>query len=255
MEYGNSIIIIGPTGAGKTTLLNALLYLLRPDVRVVTVEDTRELNLLHEQWVALVTRESDTPGVRNVDMYELVKMSMRIRPDYLIIGELRGSESYVFFQALASGHTGLTTLHAGSVVSAIRRLIAKPMNVPKSLLPMANVFVSIRRVRLGDSVVRRVVEISEFIKLSKEGIVTNRVYLWNKKVDQMSRDRESVMLRRIVGLGLIDDVEPELARREALIGSMVKHGFGSPNTVFRIIRNYHTNPEETLKVVLDGEVP
>jgi len=255
MEYGNNVVIIGPTGAGKTTLLNALLYLLRPDVRIVTVEDTRELNLFHEQWVALVTRESDTPGVRNVDMYDLVKISMRIRPDYLIIGELRGSESYVFFQALASGHTGLTTLHAGSVASAVRRLIAKPMNVPKSLLPMANIFVNIRRVKLGDSVARRVVEISEFVKLGKEGVVTNRVYSWSKKGDQISRDRESILIRRIEGLGLIDEAEPELARREALISYMVKHGFSSPNIVFRIIRNYHTNPEGTLKVVQDGEIP
>ncbi len=123
LENGINMVIIGPTGAGKTTLLNALLFLIRPEARIVTIEDTREINLPHEQWVPLVTRESETPGVQNVTAYDLVKVSMRIRPDYLVIGELRGEEAYVFFQGLASGHNGLTTIHASSLNAAVRRLM------------------------------------------------------------------------------------------------------------------------------------
>ncbi len=131
LENGISMVIIGPTGAGKTTLLNALLFLIRPEARVVTIEDTREINIPHEQWVPLVVRESETPNVQNVTAYDLVKVSMRIRPDYLVIGELRGGEeAYVFFQGLASGHTGLTTIHASSLIAAVRRLLSRPMSVP-----------------------------------------------------------------------------------------------------------------------------
>ncbi|WP_243666309.1 type II/IV secretion system ATPase subunit [Vulcanisaeta sp. JCM 16159] len=130
LENGISMVIIGPTGAGKTTLLNALLFLIRPEARIVTIEDAREINIPHEQWVPLVVRESETPNVQSVTAYDLVKVSMRIRPDYMVVGELRGEEAYVFFQGLASGHTGLTTIHASSLNAAVRRLLSKPMSVP-----------------------------------------------------------------------------------------------------------------------------
>ncbi|MGC8542588.1 MAG: type II/IV secretion system ATPase subunit, partial [Vulcanisaeta sp.] len=241
LEHGVSMIIIGPTGAGKTTLLNALLFLIRPESRIVTVEDTRELNIPHEQWVALVTRESNMPDVANIDMYSLVKLSMRIRPDYLVIGELRGDEAYVFFQAMASGHIGLTTIHAGSIDAAIRRLISKPMSVPRALLPMASIFIQIGRVKLGNTNARRILSVAELLEVKGDRPITNPLYVWNKERNTFERIGESKTLHDLISSGVItgERVSEELERRRRLIEAMVSYGFRSPEIVFRITRNYY----------------
>ncbi len=252
-----NIIIIGPTGSGKTTLLNSLLYLIRPECRIVTIEDTREINIPHEQWVPLVTRPSWSPQVREVTQFDLVKVSMRIRPDYLVVGEVRGEEAYVLFQAFASGHSGLTTLHADTIEAAIMRLLSKPMNVPKFLLRLAHVFCNIQRVRLLDKIVRRVVEVCEFLGFEKGKPILRVVYKYNSVKDTIERAEESIMLREISRIRFIplEQLKLELERRKRLLEAMAKYGFRDPATVFKIVRNYYTNPEDTYHKVLSGTLP
>ena len=246
LDHGVSILIIGPTGAGKTTLLNALLFLVRNGFRIITIEDARELYLLHDHWVPLVARTSETPGVANVDLYELVKVSMRLRPDYIVVGELRGEESYVFFQALASGHTGLSTLHAYSAEMAIRRLLSKPMEIPATLLTSLGVIVQISIVAKGDEITRRVTRVEEVIDVQEDRPVLNRVFEWRRSDDSIVNVNESVLVSRIIENHALqpDEVKAELNRREEFMSLMVKRNISSPSDVFEIINKYYMNPEE-----------
>lgn len=257
LENGINLVIIGPTGAGKTTLLNALLFLIRPEARIVTIEDTREINIPHEQWIPLVVRESETPNVQSVTAYDLVKVSMRIRPDYLVVGELRGEEAYVFFQGLASGHTGLATIHAGSLNAAVRRLLSKPMSVPPALIPLANIFIMINRVKLGDRVVRRVIDISELLDITRGGLRVNTLFRWSKDRDALVKLSDSALIADLIRAGRAsqEEVDRELRRRVEVLDAMVRYGFRSPDAVFRVTRNYYVDPERTYRAVISGELP
>lgn len=257
IDYKFNIVIIGPTGSGKTTLLNALLYLIRPECRIVTIEDTREINIPHEQWVPLITRPSWSPQVKEVTQFDLVKVSMRIRPDYVVVGEIRGEEAYALFQAFASGHSGLTTLHADTVEAAIMRLISKPMAVPKFLVRLAHVFCNIQRVRLLDKIVRRVVEVVEFLGFESGKPALRVIYRYNPITDNIERIEESFMLREIARVRFIplEQVRSELERRKRLLEAMARYGFRDPSTVFKIIRSYYSNPEDTYHKVTSGILP
>ncbi len=257
LDYRRNVIIIGPTGSGKTTLLNALLYLIRPEVRIVTIEDTREIYIPHDQWVPLVSRPSMSPQIRDVTLFDLVKVSMRIRPDYVVIGEIRGEEAFALFQAFASGHAGLTTLHADSINNAIKRLLSKPMNVPLPLLTLASIFVNIQRVKVNDAVARRVVEIHELIGFNKRRPILNTVFKYNIVNDEIERASESKLFEDIAKIKFtsVKELKLELFKRKELIKAMVKYRFREPGTVFRIIRNYYLNPEGTLLKVSTGALP
>ena len=133
LEAKRGVIFTGRTGAGKTTTLNAVASLIPPSAKVVTVEEVRELWLPHRQWVALVTRDS-VDGRLSLSLFDLVKEALRQRPDYLIVGEVRGEEAYTLFQAMATGHGGLSTIHADSPQAAVRRLTMEPMNIPRDVI-------------------------------------------------------------------------------------------------------------------------
>ncbi len=257
IDYKFNIVIIGPTGSGKTTLLNSLLYLIRPECRIVTIEDTREINLPHEQWIPLVTRPSWSPQVREISQFDLVKVSMRIRPDYLVVGEVRGEEAYALFQAFASGHSGLTTLHADTVEAAIMRLLSKPMDVPPFLLKLAHVFCNIQRVKLLDKIVRRVVEVCEFLGVEEGRPIFRVVYRYNPLNDSLERVEDSIMLREISRVRFVplEQLKIELERRKRLLEAMARYGFRDPATVFKVIRSYYMNPEDIYYKITSGVVP
>jgi len=161
-ENKQGVIFYGTTGSGKTTLLNAFMMLLPPEMKVVTCEDTQEIRLpFHDNWVSMVTRLSTDPSVRSVTLQDQVESAMRQRPDVLVIGEIRSRESYSFFQAVATGHGGMTTIHAEDVPSVIRRLTAPPMNVPTQLLATAKLFVQVQRLVYKGSVARKVTQVHE----------------------------------------------------------------------------------------------
>ncbi len=206
----------------------------------------------------MVVRESETPNVQSITAYDLVKVSMRIRPDYLVVGELRGGEeAYVFFQGgLASGHTGLATMHASSLNAAVRRLLSKPMNVPPALIPLANVFILINRVKLGDRIVRRIIDISELLDVRRSGLRVNTLFRWSKDRDELTRLGDSALIADLVRMGRVsqEEVNMELKRRAEIMMAMAKYGFRSPDAVFRVTRNYYVDPERTYKSVIGGEL-
>lgn len=149
LEFKKSMIITGATASGKTTLLNALAMFIPHSQRIVSIEDTRELNLKHDNWLPQVARQGfgppDSSGKRfgEIDLMTLIKESFRQRPDYLIVGEVRGKETFILFQGMASGHCSLATMHARSVNDVMSRLITPPINLSPSLLESADIIINI----------------------------------------------------------------------------------------------------------------
>ncbi len=167
MEHNISILIAGGTAAGKTTLLNTVSMMIKPDLKIITIEDTAELNLAHENWIPSVVRsgfgETSESGYRRgqISMYQLLRAAMRQRPDYIIVGEIRGEEAYAMFQAMSTGHRGLGTIHGDSVEGVIHRLESKPMNIPRSMMKSLDIIHVIRKVRIKSKFARRTQTITE----------------------------------------------------------------------------------------------
>lgn len=184
MERKSNLIIGGGTASGKTTTLNSLSSFIPPDDKIITIEDTAELNLPHKNWISSVARFGFgvAGSSAEINQFDLLKAAMRQRPDYIIVGEVRGSEAYTLFQAMATGHGGLSSIHCDSVPAAFNRLESEPMNIPRTLLMTANVVAMQNRVRIGDRVTRKmnhVVEVVGLDPVSKE-ILTNEVFRWDR---------------------------------------------------------------------------
>ncbi|MEM2528651.1 MAG: type II/IV secretion system ATPase subunit [Ignisphaera sp.] len=254
MDYKLTTLILGVTGSGKTSTLNALATLLRPTYKVVTIEDTPELRLPHDNWVQLVSRPSYIgSGVGEVSLFHLVRLSLRYRPDVIIVGEVRGEEAFVLFQAIATGHSGMTTLHAESIDAAVKRLTSKPMDIPESYIPLVNIAMVIRRVQIRDErgrirPARRITNIWE-VRGFNDYVEIAR---WNPVEDTFSIDlKNSVMLRRIGELsGLsIDSLLEELGRRRAILEWLVETGKNDYRSVATYIYRYYMDPIGTLKAI------
>src|SRR3972149_6820842 len=148
VENKMPIMIVGATGAGKTTALNATACLIRPNHKIITVEEVAEINLPHENWTSTIARSgfgAEKEG--EITLYDLIKSAVRHRPDLVIVGEGRGEEAYVLFQALATGHGGLCTMHAEDVDTAVKRLTQPPMNIPASIITLMNCVINVKHVR------------------------------------------------------------------------------------------------------------
>ncbi|KYH37908.1 MAG: Flagella-related protein FlaI [Candidatus Bathyarchaeota archaeon B23] len=245
-----SIMICGATASGKTSLLNAIGMFIRPEMKVVTIEEVRELRL-HENWIPMVTRPSFQPGVEEVTLYDLLRSALRQRPDYIIVGEVRGEEAYTLFQAIAVGHGGLCTIHAESVDAAIKRLLTKPMNIPRMMLPLMNVLILIRRVKLGEEVARRIVAVEEITGISPDGeVMLQKRYEWNPEDDsfiyhpptgeERSAYRQIMEMRHIPKERLMEEQE----RRERILRWMAEKGMSTYEEVSQIIRDYYLKPDE-----------
>ena len=165
MEEDANVFVVGPTASGKTTLINALTTFIRPDAKIVTIEDTPELKVPHHNWVREVVRNmGKTEKNSGVDMFDLLKAALRQRPDLIMIGEIRGAEGNIAFQAMQTGHPVMATFHASSVEKTIQRLTGDPINVPKVNIDNLDLIVIQAAVRGPDgSTVRRVTSVNEIV--------------------------------------------------------------------------------------------
>ena len=176
IEHRASILIAGGVAAGKTTLLNALAIFIPPEFKIVSIEETPEINLPHKNWLQMVTRPSFGSRETGVTLFDLLKAAVRQRPDYIIVGEIRGGEAYTLFQAIATGHGGITSIHAENLQAAIKRLTSPPMNIPEDYIPLVDVAILIRRQRLealggASKIVRRVITVDEIIDIDRHNRV------------------------------------------------------------------------------------
>jgi len=249
VENRSSIIVSGGIAAGKTTLLNCLSMFIKPDMKIVSIEDTPELNLPHENWIPTVTRTHIGLGSETSDitLFDLLKASLRQRPDYIIVGEVRGSEAYTLFQAVSTGHLGMSTLHAESVEAAVYRLESEPMNVPRTLISGIDLITIQKRVEHVDKPTRRTVITSEIVGLdprSKE-ILTNEVYKWNAAEDKFEYTGRSYLVERIAekkGIST-DEAYEEIQRRARVLEWMRARNLRNYKDVSDVIRRYYENPD------------
>ncbi|MEM3458652.1 MAG: type II/IV secretion system ATPase subunit [Candidatus Bathyarchaeia archaeon] len=259
LENRASIMVLGGTAAGKTTALNALACLIKPGSKIITIEETAELNLPHENWVSLIARQSYGLGgtsVGEVTLFDLVKTSMRHRPDILIVGEVRGQEAYVLFQALATGHGGMCTMHAENLDSAVKRLTQKPMDISPAYIPLMNIVLSVQRVHLvkgsEKKAYRRVMDVNEIADYEDY----RSALKWNPTKDvYVSSFDKSLMLTKIserIGITKKELIE-ELNRRKDVLHWMRERNIRSYKDVAAIIAEYYARPKQIYEKVLAGE--
>ena len=183
---GMNVFVSGETASGKTTLLNAITTMIPPNHKIVSIEDTPELQVPHLNWTREVIR-GNVDGSSSVDMFDLLKAAMRQRPNEIIIGEIRGEEGAIAFQAMQTGHACMATFHAASVEKLIQRLTGSPINVPKTYIDNLNLVIIMSAVRLADgSSVRRVTSVNEIISYDSETNSYNfiEVFRWNPATDK-----------------------------------------------------------------------
>jgi len=260
IEHGQSMLVCGGTASGKTTTLNAVLLFIPPQMKIVSIEDTRELNLPHENWVPALTREgfggkSAVTGraTGEIDMFDLLTTAMRQRPQYLMVGEVRGKEAYVVFQAMATGKTCYSTFHAEDVQAMVHRMENDPINLPRALITALNIVLMQAQVKVGTKMTRRVKSLTEVVGIDPETneLITNSVYTWNPADDTFNYSGHSYVYEkvRMARNWAPREMERELKRRVDILEYMKKVNIDNHRKVATIISAYYKDPEKVMKEV------
>ncbi len=253
VEHGESMIIAGGTASGKTATLNAIALFIPPGAKIVTMEDTREINLPHENWIPGTTRSgvgekgADGKAAGEIDMYDLVRAALRQRPNYIIVGEVRGKETYTMFQAMATGHTTYSTMHADSVKSMVNRLENPPISTPRILLTALKNVIIQAQVRVGTSMVRRIKQLVEIVGFEAETneLITNTVYEWEQGSDKFRFKGHSFLFDKIMTMKNMshEEMQDEFQRRIDIINYMVKEDITDFRELSSIIVRYYKEPD------------
>jgi len=222
---------------------------IKPELKIVSVEDTAELNLPHENWIPSVIRTSfgNEKSSGAITLFDLLKAAVRQRPDFIIVGEVRGAETYTLFQAMATGHLGMSTIHAESVDSVIHRLDSEPMNIPKPLLAMIDAVTIQVRTEIDGKPMRRTSAVTEVVAhdTKTKELLTNDVFSWNPKSDSFEYTGRSTILERTMERTgrSEEEVHKELQRRKTVLDWMVRKNIRKYTEVANVIREYSTNPD------------
>lgn len=249
IENRRNILIIGGTSTGKTTFLNAILSFLPPENKVVSIEDTRELKLVHENWIPAVAR-TGYYKYGEITMFDLLKESFRQNPDYLIIGEVRGKEAYIMFHGMASGNNSLGTMHASSPQGVIERLITPPINLAPSLIETLDVILVMTHARILGRGARRVEGIYEVQDVINNSLRSNQIFSWTPVDDTFyfrgikgSYSMDEIQKR--TGMG-IQEIERSFEEKKKLLREMRKKGITKFEEVSKIISRYYKEREKLL---------
>ena len=252
IENNKSLIYAGGTASGKTSSLNAVSLFIPEKAKVITLEDTRELKLPHPNWIPSITRDSFTADERGaVDMYDLLKAALRQRPEFLLVGEVRGKEALTLFQAMSTGHTTFSTMHADSVASAIHRLENPPISVPRTMIQALDIMSIQSQTYTKGKRVRRNIKLVEIVDIdpNTRNIRTNDIFVWDSEADVFVRTGESkalfdIKMRRGWAQGKVDQ---ELYYRQKILEYMVENGINDFQEISDIINAYQSTPEKVLK--------
>ncbi len=265
LEYGSSILFCGGTASGKTTALNALSLFIPPSSKIVSIEDTREINLPHENWIAGTSRSGfstsdDDKSSKDIDMFDLIRAALRQRPRVIIVGEVRGKEAYTLFQAMATGHLSYSTMHASDIQTLIQRLESPPINLPRTLLTSLDVICFLKAVKTSDGkVVRRMTSCVEIVKHDPNSgrLISVTPFTWRSAFnDTFEYSGGSAILEKIQrdwGLDS-DQLIAEMKRREEILHWMQHHDIKDFKEVGRIVAEYKKDPEGLYqRLIVDGE--
>ncbi|MGA1821304.1 MAG: type II/IV secretion system ATPase subunit [Thermoplasmatota archaeon] len=259
LEFGMSMFVSGETASGKTTTLNSMLSFINFRKKIYSAEDTPEVVVPHEVWQRLITRETVFDEAK-VELFDLVKTALRSRPDYIIVGEVRGEEGSAAFQAMQTGHAVLSTFHASSIEKMIQRFTGEPINVPIRFIDNMNVALFQEIIYKEGRIIRRCSAIEEIIKHSKEkgGILTRTIFEWDPVRDThyFTGMYNSYILEHKIapklGLEFSKDIYTELDRRERVIRNMVQAGITGYDEVNDIFRSYSERGWEGIPKDLRG---
>jgi flagellar protein FlaI len=229
-------------------------------MKIVSIEDTRELNLPHENWIPSLTREGfggksavtgKAPG--EIDMFDLLTAAMRQRPQYLMVGEVRGKEAYVVFQAMATGKTAYSTFHAEDVQSMVHRMENDPINLPRALITALNIVLLQAQVKVGTKMTRRVKGLTEIVGIDPETneLITNSVFTWNPADDAFNYSGHSYIYEkvRMARNWTPREMEREVRRRVEILEYMKKGGATNYKEVANIISAYYKYPDKLMEQI------
>jgi flagellar protein FlaI len=254
VENGKSILFAGGTASGKTTSLNAIALFIPPMAKIVSLEDTREIKLPHPNWIPSVTRDSfDQAGRGEINMYELLRAAMRQRPEYIIVGEVRGKEAQTLFQAMSTGHVTYSTIHADSVSSVVHRIENPPLDVPRNMLSALDIVCIQVQARVGGKRIRRSKQIVELLDIDPRTneLITNEVFKWRSATDEINYSGKSYILEEIMeAKGWSDNrMREELKRRQEVLEWMRIKKIRHYKDVSKILISYHRDPEAVIEKV------
>ena len=240
IENGMSLFFCGPTASGKTTSMRAVSAFIKPDAKIYSVEDTPELYVPHKNWQATVAKEG------RADMFDLLKASLRSRPDYIIVGEIRGKEGNIAFQAMQTGHPVMSTFHGGDIKKIIQRLNGPPINIPMPYLTNLNIVVIQRAFRRGSRIIRRIISVYEIEGYQEgKGIMTRMVFRWDPlydKIEFLGRYNSYILEKKIAlfkGYADPRKIYEDLDERAAVLAEMQKRGIKKYQDVFEMIKRYY----------------
>ena len=257
IEHKFNVMVVGETASGKTTFLNCIVDFIPPEARICSIEDTRELNLAHINWLPSVTRAGfGMPSILGtqygeITLFDLLRESMRQAPDYVIVGEIRGAEAYVLFQGMASGHPSFSTFHAASVDTVVKRLETPPINLSPSLVEALDVVCICIHVKDQAKNVRRLKEIDEIQEIEQAlgKAKYNAVFEWDPLKDVIKFSKKTTIFEKITKrTGLTEaQLTNEMMMRAKLLQAMADKDISNFEEFNKVINDYYKDPESVLK--------
>lgn len=247
----SNAIISGGTSSGKTTTLNALSTFINPKERIITIEDTLELQIHHEHVIRMETRPPNVENSGELTMDDLVKNSLRQRPDKIIVGEVRGKEAITLFTALNTGHSGIGTLHANDARETITRLTNKPMEVPRIMISAIDFIIMQNRIYTpnGESY-RRISEVAEIAGVEEGTIQLNKLFKWNPQRDEIENvgvaSKTITELAKLTGNN-INALYKEIKTRQQVLERLTQRNIRRINDVKSVINTYYMDKRQVLE--------
>lgn len=264
IQNKRSILVSGGTASGKTTLLNAVSMFMRPEDKVVSIEDTAEVHLAHSNWIQSVARHgfgNSSLGGKSgaISLFDLLVAALRQRPEYVLVGEVRGAEATTLFQAIATGHAAMATIHAGSIDELLHRMESEPMNIPRALLQSLDLVIFPAQVVTKNGRARRLKGMTEILGVdgATENLLTSDPYLWDPERDTFRFMGRSFILERIAqstGRSL-EDQQAELRRKAGFLGELTKKGVNHYLEFTRRINAYYVDPKHALDDLANRKGP
>ncbi len=261
LENEQTVFVVGETASGKTTTLNAITSFIPRDSKIYTAEDTAEVIPPHDTWQQLLTREGQgEDDSSDIDLFDLVASALRSRPDYIIVGEVRGAEGQMAFQAAQTGHPVMLTFHASDIVSMIQRFTGEPINVPETFMDNCDVALFQNRVKQGDDVYRRVTSVQEIEGYSKHdgGVVTQQAFRWDPRDDEIvftGMNNSHVLenqIAELLGYENTREIYDELDRRAQIVERLIEADVLEYEEVNDAIATFQRDGVEALPIDLTG---
>nr|HTT34744.1 type II/IV secretion system ATPase subunit [Thermoplasmata archaeon] len=264
VEAHRSILISGGTASGKTTLLNAICMFVRPEDKIVSIEDTPEIHIDHQNWIQSIARSgygmpsgltgaSGISGISHgtmrtagsVTLFDLLVAALRQRPEYVIVGEVRGTEAFTLFQAISVGHASMSTIHAGTIGELLHRVENEPMNIPRVLFQALDMVAFPAQVAVRDQRVRRVMGMTEILEVDAgtNELLTNDVFRWQPGPDSFTYLGRSFVLEKISTTSgrSLDELTEEMRRKARYLEMMSHLGVTYYKDVAQTIAAYYVD--------------